>query len=169
MSALQGKKGTILPFVKGGTNTGRQTPSSAQSHDQPSEAGFNPETPLYAPVTTTNALCSDTKKTVLLQTARSLVHNPTNPIEVRLLFDGGSQKSYIMERAKNLFTLEPRGEQLLSIWIKRRIDQGMSHCECGNVFEGLLSHSEYVAPTICQPLANQPIRTCIEYDKQLIS
>lgn len=55
---------------------------------------------------------------MFLQTARAVLHNPNNPrtsVEVRVLFDSGSQKSYISDRARDLLYLDPIGEQSLSI------------------------------------------------------
>ena len=102
-------------------NGGASQPPPTLSLAKPLDAtptSLDPGAPSFTPTVSTSALCPDKKKAVLLQTARSVVHNPANPtvsIEVRLLFDTGSQKSYIMERAKSLLSLEPSGEQLLSI------------------------------------------------------
>ena len=53
-----------------------------------------------------------------MQTARAVVYNPLKPkvtVEVRLLFDSGSQRSYMTERVMKLLHLEPTGEQSLLI------------------------------------------------------
>ena len=79
---------------------------------------LNPEASPFATVPTTTAFCSDDMQTVFLQTARAIIHHPSEPhvsLEVHLILDGGSQKSYISERARNLLKLEPIGEQSLSI------------------------------------------------------
>jgi len=92
-----------------GTEQTRRPLSLAQPPDT-KQMSLNADAPSYTPTQTTNTFCSDRRKTVLLQTARSIVHNPSNPqtlIEVCLLFDSGSQKSYITERAKSLLALEP--------------------------------------------------------------
>jgi len=110
----------------------------------------------------------------LLQTARSVVHNPSNPqtlIEVRLLFDSGSQKSYITERAKGLLALEPSGEQLLSIATFGSDREQTRVCPIVNVGMCLkgyppMSLSLYVVPTICEPLVSQPITACIKWNQQ---
>ena len=73
--------------------TGNQPTSSPTSR-------LNPDAPPYAGTPTSSTLCSDNRKMVLLQTARAHVHNPSDPqrtVEVRLLLDGGSQRSYITD------------------------------------------------------------------------
>ena len=93
----------------------KKPPSLAQP-TEPLPTGLNPDAPTYTP--TTNAFCSAQRRTVLLQTARAVVCNPSNPgmmIELRLLFDSGSQRSYITERAMKMLALEPTSEQFLSI------------------------------------------------------
>ena len=79
---------------------------------------LNPGAPLYVPNPTTITLCTMEKRAVLLQTACAVVHNPMKPevtLELRLLFDSGSQRSYITDRAMKLLQLEPKGEQTLLI------------------------------------------------------
>ena len=144
---------------------------------QPTEpaAGLNPDAETYTP--TTNAPCSDQRKTVLLQTARTVVCNPSNPgvaIEVRLLFDGGSQRSYITERAAKLLALEPTGEQPLSISTFASTSQQTKVCPRVNVKVHLrgcppMLLSLYAIHTICEPLVSQPIDVCVTQTKQFKS
>ena len=54
---------------------------------------------------------------ILLQTARALTYNPLVPdlrMELRILLDGGSQRSYMTERARKILKIEHDGEQPLS-------------------------------------------------------
>ncbi len=111
---------------------------------------------------------------VPLQTAYTMMHNPSNPqrsIEVRILFDSGSQKSCITERAKSVLALESTGEQLLSIatFESSKVQEKV----CAIVNAGLclrgyppMSMFPYVVPTICDPLVCQPIATCIKKSNQ---
>ena len=74
-----------------------------------------PEAPIYnyTPSPTTNTLCLTAKKVILLQTASTVVHNPSKPehaIEVCLLFESGRQRSYMTERAMKLLQLKPEAE-----------------------------------------------------------
>ena len=95
------------------------SPSNQASSLTPTpKTDLNPGAPSYMPTLTTNTLCSTEKKAVLLQTARAIVHNPMNPeagLEIRVLLDSGSQRSYITDRAVKLLQLMPKGEQTLLI------------------------------------------------------
>ena len=145
-----------------------QPPTQTESTKSPKE--LNPTAPSYQPISTATTLCSDKGEAILLQTACTTVHNPSDPqfwIEVQLLFDSGSQKSYITEQAKRLLSLEPTGEQLLSIATFVSSREQMNVCKIVNVGMCLRGYppmlvSLYVVPTICDPLVSQPIATCIE-------
>ena len=79
---------------------------------------LNPEAEPFTTVPTTTTFCSDNVRTVFLQTARAIIHHPSKPhnsLGVRIILDGGSQKSYLSEHAQDLLKLEPTGEQALSI------------------------------------------------------
>ena len=166
---------------------GRHHTSICQAHSQSTEqkrevaslaqpsggvtTGLNPDAPSYTPPATTSALCSDQQKTVLLQTARSVIQNPQRPrnlVEVRLLLDSGSQKSYLTKRARELLGLEPTGDQLLSIATFGSRKEQTKVCPIVNVMMCLkgsppMSLSLYVVPTICrQPLVCQPISACVQ-------
>ena len=144
--------------------------SLAQSSASTTTTGLNPNAPSYNPPTTTSTLCSDQRKTILLQTARGVIQNPQKPqnlIEVRLLLDSGSQKSYLTERAKDLLRLEPAGEQVLSIATFGARREQTKVCSVVNVMMCLkgsspMSLSLYVVPTICEPLVCQPISACVQ-------
>ena len=65
-------------------------------------------------------LCSDRMPAVYLQTARAVIHHPSNPhtcisLEVHLILNSGSQKSYISKHAQDLLKLEGTGQQSLTI------------------------------------------------------
>ena len=147
------------------TEPAQQPPTPAKPRTE-----LNPAAPSYQPVSTTTTLCSNKREAVLLQTACTTLHNPSEPhisLEVRLLLDSGSQRSYITERAKKLLRLEPNGEQLLAIaTFGSNTGQGKV-CEIVNVVMTLREYSPmplslYVVPTICDPLVSQPIATCIQ-------
>ena len=86
------------------TNAANHPPVAAAPN--PSNAslpsGLNPQASSFAPATTTT-LCSNDTMAVLLQTARTYVYSPTSPqsmVEVRVLLDGGSQRSYVTNSIK---------------------------------------------------------------------
>ena len=64
---------------------------------------------------THTTLCFDRVPAVFLQTARAVIHHPSNPHISLEVLDSGSQKSYISERARDLLKLEVTGQQSLAI------------------------------------------------------
>ncbi len=136
------------------------------------ESGLNPQAAAYTATPTTN-LYVCTNKTVLLQTARTVVYNPNatqHSLELRAIFDSGSQRSYITSRAKNALALIPEGEQHVSI-----VTFGSSRGDptvCPVVRVGMRTRSgrgkEFTlltVPQICEPLSSQPITLSMErYD-----
>ena len=98
------------------------------------------------------------------------IHNPDltdTSLEVRLLFDGGSQKSYLSKRARDLLNLKSCGEQSLSIATFGSSRRTKKVCPIVNVCLTLKGYprielSLYVVPTICEPLTEQPISDCVQ-------
>ncbi len=116
-------------------------------------------------------------KAVLLQTARASIYNPAQPqrsIEVQVLLDSGSQKSYISERAKGQLALQSTGEQYLCIATFGSTREGPKVCQIvtiGLVGKGYphMQLSLYVVPMICEPLVGQPIAACAKENQHLAS
>eukprot|EP00731_Ephydatia_muelleri_P014947 Em0008g667a len=139
------------------TATASTTPSSSSHSVDPK---LNPKAPLFQAAKPTSTLCSHSEQFVFLQTARAVIHQPCNShvsLAIRLILDGGSQKSYISEHAQRLLNLEVTGEQSLSI---ATFGSGKGSTKvCPIVKVGLclrgypaMSLSVYVVPTICEPL-----------------
>lgn len=83
--------------------------------------------------------CSTSKPTVFL-CSDSLCIDPQVSLDVRLLLDGGSQKSYICERARNLLGLQAYRRAIslhCHLWLQQREQEVMSDSGCGNESEGL--------------------------------
>ena len=119
-------------------NTSTRGPSSNQpkSLATPIGSGLDPGTVPYQPSTTSSNLCSDNLRVVFLQTACAVIHNPSNShvsLEIRLLLNSGSQKSYISERARELLHLDAIGEQPLSITTCGSYRGSMKVCPIVNV------------------------------------
>ena len=104
-------------------------------------------------------------QTVLSQTVRAVIHHLSNPdisLEVCLILDGGSQKSYLSERAQRLLKLEPSQDQPLSIAMLGSGKGRVKVCpvvDVGMYLRGYpsMSLTLVVMPTICEPLVGQPI------------
>ena len=145
----------------------RSGPSSLNT-SHPTGSGLNPAAAPYPPSVTSNNICSDNIRSVFLQTARVVLHNPNDPrvsLEVHLLLDSGSQKSYISARARDLLSLDNIEEQSLSIATFGTHRGSVKVCPIVNVAICLkgypsMSLSLYVMPTICEPLVGQPITAC---------
>ena len=134
------------------------------------DSNLSPTVPSFKPSPTSSNICSSHSQAVLLQTARVTIHNPDltdTSLEVRLLFDGGSQKSYLSKRARDLLNLKSCGEQSLSIATFGSSRRTKKVCPIVNVCLTLKGYprielSLYVVPTICEPLTEQPISDCVQ-------
>ena len=97
-TTVDSAKGSITPAsVKEG---GHRTPT-CHNRLLPSHV-LNPNATPFESTPTTNTLCANNVKTILLQTARARVYNPSTPqstIEMHVLLNSGSQRSYMTERA----------------------------------------------------------------------
>ena len=79
-----------------------------------SGSGLNPTAPSFGPTTTT--MYTRSNQTVLLQMAKAVAVNPddtTRSMEVYIILDNGSQKSYITSRIKKLLRLRTLGKRPL--------------------------------------------------------
>ena len=154
------------------SNQPDKVPSLAQKKETPTTP-LDPAVPAFVP--TANSLCCDLKKTVLLQTAIVLVQNPARPekfVELRLLLDSGSQRSYLSERAKEMLGLETIREQALSIATFGSKVEQLKVCPVVEVQLQLKGYTSMqlilcVVPTICEPLACQPISVCVQQHETL--
>ena len=100
---MQGSPNTTT----GTTSNGDRQRQTAQQN-QPSST-TNQNIPIGPTPTTTALQCTTAKVPVLLQTARVHVFNPANPVMsmgVRLIFDSGSQRSYVTDKIKQLISLD---------------------------------------------------------------
>ena len=147
----------------------KENPSSAAA-----SADLNPEAPAFS-LNTTSTLCSAPGRAILLQTARTVIRNPSNPklaIEARLLFDSGSQRSYLTERAMKQLQLESTGGQTLSIATFGATQVQTKVCPIVSVSITMKGYpnaslSLHVVPTICEPLSCQPITASAEAHRHL--
>ena len=74
--------------------------------------------PFGKPVTLTTCSLAEADRAILLQTAQVTLYHPTQPereLEVSLIFDSGSQKSYISKAARDILELPSQGRRMLSI------------------------------------------------------
>ena len=77
------------------------------------KSDLNPEAAPFTTPVTTACFSASTNKTVLSQTARTVAYNPGAPqfnMEVRVILDPGSQRSYITNQVKDAIALTPAGK-----------------------------------------------------------
>ena len=119
---------------------------------------------------TTTSMYIDASKTVLLQTARALVYNPSAPqstLEIRVVLDAGSQRSYVTRHVKNALKLKSKGEQCLSIATFGSDKKDARNCEVVKIGMRVKNGPDkelklLTVPTICSSLTPQPIMLCVE-------
>lgn len=81
------------------------------------------------------SLCVNAKHTILLQTARAMVFNPEVPqstMEVRIVLDSGSQRSYITGMS---FHSSQQQNVHYDVWFKRRTDTVSEFVKVGMVLK----------------------------------
>ena len=120
--------------------------------------------------TTCTSQYTDVHKLVLLQTAKAKVFNPhtSQPvITVRVLFDSGSQRSYITNKLKDALRLQPEQKQGMSIKTFGTDTARVHICEIVEVGmkmddDTVMTLTLLAVPLICDPLSAQPIELCQE-------
>ena len=115
-------------------------------------------------IATTSAYCGSVRAPVLLQTARALVFKITDPqrrLEARIMFDSGSQRSYITQEFADALSLSPQCSE--TMLIRTFGSQSEARQVCDVVSLGMvtkdgrsLQFSVLTVPFICEPLTSQP-------------
>ena len=137
---------------------------------------LNPDAPAFTstPPTvlppTTSAMCVDSSKTVLLQTAVAEVVNPrdsSRALKVGIVFDGGSQKSYLMQRVKDTLALPVDSKKYLSIAAfgsrKGRPKQcKVVHLAVRTKHGGSQVLEVFVVPHICDLVTSEVTVSCVK-------
>lgn len=99
-----------------------------------------------------------------------LVYNPgmpQSPREIRMVLDAGSQRSYITNRVKDALQLRPEGHQHISVVTFGSNQRNSQDCEIVRIHMKLKDGSAkefklFAVPLICQPVAAQLIKLCVE-------
>ena len=101
---------------------GRQQEPSQE--DRSSSSSLNPEAREFNSQSTATCLTENTalfvegNETVLPQTAQAMVYIPTKAkcqTRARIVFDSGSQRSYVTDRIKNTLNLVSKGKRTMPI------------------------------------------------------
>ena len=147
------------------------SPATSQPRTEPStgrNTGLNPQAPAYAPTPPTTSLWIQSDRAILLQTAKAVAFNPSNPRVsqlVRIVLDSDSQRSYITNSVKEKLSLLPESEQCVSIMTFGSDEEKPQVCKFVKVWLTLRDGETqqlnlFAVPMICEPLASQPIAFC---------
>ena len=141
------------------------TPSAGPSAPLPANAQSTSRHQRANGLPTSSMHYVDAKVPVLLQTARACVYNTEqsqSAMEIRIILDSGSQRSYVTTRVKETLGLRSESAEVMLIKTfgsdaeKRHtcevVSLGMKMKDGGNLVMSLLT-----VPIICQPLSAQPI------------
>ena len=134
-----------------------------------SSTSLNPRaTNSHIQSTSTKCCLSDTNETILLQTAKVMLYNPDAPdnnLEVSVIFDSGSQRSYISKSISHQLNLQSRGKKIMSIMTFGARSELQQSCEMVRVGirkgESVREISLLSVQTICQPLITPPMQACM--------
>ena len=152
----------------GPMNESTNRATTNQSKDEPPTGGLNPQAPAYTPTPPTTSLWVRTDRAILLQTAKAVAFNPSDPHVtqlVRIVLDTGSQRSYITDGVRKNLSLAPEGEQCMSIMTFGSNVEKSQVCTVVKVGLKLRDGETqeltlFAVPMICEPLASQPTAFC---------
>ena len=160
----------------------QQDISQSSQHISPGRQGHNTAQVTHPSTQKTNSTESSpvlsmyvsTRTPVLLQTARAQVFQPDKPsntMDVRIILDSGSQRSYVENRVRE--TLELPTEQVETIVIKTFASkERIQVCDVIKLAIKTKDGTNLVlpflaVPTICEPLSGQPIAIAKERFRHL--
>ena len=112
----------------------------------------------------------DARMQVLLQTARVVVYNPHLPhihMKIRVLFDGGSQRSYLTKHVMEALSIKADGVKAMLIKTFGTDREQKRDCDVVKLGMkmkdgGCLEMSLLAVPLICEPLTAQPTIQALE-------
>ena len=137
-----------------------QPPTASKTTIAPSLMRASQSIPLSS-----TSMFVDTRTPVFLQTARTAVYNPDTPMvthNTHILFDSGSQRSYIVSRVQDILHLPTERVESLAVKtfgseIERPQGYDLVNL-CVKVKRGVdITVPLLTVPTICEPLCGQPI------------
>ena len=166
---MKGDNPTSTPQQGGSDQTRTGNSPAVQTRPPPSDTPAAPRSGLNAAAPTfqgqeqrpyVNSHCS-----ILLQTAQAQAFNPKSPrrsLGVRILFDSGSQRSYITQRVAGELSLQSEGTQRMTILTFGSTQERSQHCSCVQLnFELRNGQTKqlllYTVPCICEALSTHPI------------
>ena len=142
-----------------------QEPPRQQNQELPPPQNHEPPSPQNHTSATTQLYCVNTALPVLLQTAKAYVHKPGDPSQgmtIRVMLDGGSQRSYVTQRVRETLGLEPEGVEEMQIRTFGSESTTLQTVEMATIAVSLKTGDPIhvlfsTVPFICEPLSCQPI------------
>ena len=166
------KGGVVQDGAK--TSVGRQDTGGTTATNQPQQVRRGNRID-NTPTTTATLQSSTATVPVLLQTAQVPVFKPGDPattMNIRMIFDSGSQRSYISKRVKQSLALDPLYSETMII--KTFGSERGNRQSCDVVSLGLSLRAGgsinllfLAVPLICEPLCGQPISHAREHYEYL--
>ena len=165
-------KGDNPTSTGGSDQTGTGNTPAVQTRPPPSDMPAAPRSGLNAAAPTfqgqgqrSTSLYVNSHRSILLQTAQAQAFNPKSPrrsLGVRILFDSGSQRSYITQRVAGELSLQSEGTQRMTILTFGSTQERSQHCSCVRLnFELRNGQTKqlllYTVPRICEALSTHPI------------
>ena len=148
------------------------TQNTGESSETLHGTGMNPNAPIFKLLTPMkpHAFWMSSTQGMLLQTAQAVVFNPENPYHskcVHIVLDSGSQRSYITQQLQHELSLQPKGEQNMSIVTfgsRGENSQPYSIVDvCMRLRKGGMKDLRvFVVPSIFEALTGHPITLCQE-------
>ena len=135
-----------------------QDVENKKTHEKPNSDEVSRE---EASPPTTTAVTQTVKGSVLLQTARAIASNGSRSVPARILFDTGSQRSYIRKSLQTRLKLSPIGKETLQLNTFGESKSKRESCEVFKVNIANKNGDESVEitaigfPTICAPLPSK--------------
>ena len=155
---------TNFQSTRSNVNT-NQEPRRQQNQELPPPQNHEPPSPQNHTSATTQLYCVNTALPVLLQTAKAYVHKPGDPSQgmtIRVMLDGGSQRSYVTQRVRETLGLEPESVEEMQIRTFGSESTTLQTVEMATIAVSLKTGDPIhvlfsTVPFICEPLSCQPI------------
>ena len=151
-----------------------EKPSDSVNLQVSTSTVLNPEAPSFSPTPThsnshSSTFCVENDHNALLQTACTTVFNPRDRNfreEVRIIFDCGSQRSYVTDRLKEKLHVVPYGKKAMSISTFGSTKENSQMCDLAKIGvctnESTMELCLLSVPYICGPISGTSLEVCKE-------
>lgn len=158
------------------TDGKERTPSNvpdATSLSSRRDSSLNPSTPSFQPTDNSASCYTNNGTDILLQVAQAFVFNPHEPsrrTQINILFDTGSQGSYVTQQVCNFLGLPKVGTKSISLVTFGSRNERIQHCDVVKLGFETIQNDALVFQMlsishICEPIANCPVN--LEHYPQL--